>query len=207
MSFAQRERHELVASMAEKGPNAPTLCGDWTVRDLAAHLVVRERRPDASPGIIISQLAGYTESVRSKAAERPLADLLDDVSNGPPIWSPLRPLDALVNTTEMFIHHEDVRRGSPGWEPRTIAEKDEAKLWTACKQMARRAYRKSPVTVVLATPDGRRATVKTNGDREVVLTGKPSELLLHAFGRNEVRLEAAGDAKDVEAVMQLDRSI
>ncbi|NMN94154.1 TIGR03085 family metal-binding protein [Antrihabitans stalactiti] len=207
MSFAQRERHELVASMAEKGPNAPTLCGQWTVRDLAAHLVVRERRPDASPGIMISQLAGYTESVRSKAAQRSLADLLEDVSTGPPIWSPLRPFDALVNTTEMFIHHEDVRRGSPGWEPRTLADADEAKLWAACKQMARRAYRKSPVTVVLATPDGKRATVRSKGDRQVVLTGKPSELLLHAFGRNEVRLEASGTAADVDAVMQLDRSV
>ena len=30
----------------EVGPDAPTLCGDWTTRDLAAHLVMRERRPD-----------------------------------------------------------------------------------------------------------------------------------------------------------------
>ena len=68
MTAAQRERHALVDTMRAVGPDAPTLCGAWTTRDLAAHLVVREGRPDTTPGIMIPFLAGYTERVRRQAA-------------------------------------------------------------------------------------------------------------------------------------------
>lgn len=193
--------------MAEVGPDAPTLCGDWTVRDLAAHLVIRERRPDTGPGILISPLAGYTERVRRNTAKRPFDELVDEVRNGPPIWSPLWPVDALVNTTEMFVHHEDVRRAVPGWEPRTLSARDEDALWSAVKRMGKMAYRNALITVILATPDGRKLTARETGDRTVVLTGAPSELLLHAFGRDEVKIETDGATADVESIMKLDRSV
>ena len=193
--------------MIAAGPDAPTLCGDWTVRDLAAHLVIRERRPDTGPGILISPLAGYTERVRRNTAKRPFDELVDEVRNGPPIWSPLWPVDALVNTTEMFVHHEDVRRAAPGWEPRTLAAKDEAALWAAVRRMGKMAYRNALVTVILATPDGQKLTARETGDRTVVLLGPPSELLLHAFGRDEVRLDAEGAKADIESIMALDRSV
>jgi uncharacterized protein (TIGR03085 family) len=207
MSLARRERIALVASMTEVGPDAPTLCGGWTARDLAAHLVVRERRPDTGPGILIERFAGYTDRVRRGAAQRPWPVLLEQVRTGPPIWSPMRPFDAALNMTEMFVHHEDVRRGSPGWEPRTLDSADEAKLWSGLRRMARMAYRKAPVTVVLATPSGERAVVHKAGEREVVLTGPASELLLHAFGRDAARVDVTGDQADVDAVRALDRSL
>ncbi|TSD96084.1 TIGR03085 family protein [Skermania sp. ID1734] len=207
MTLAQRERQALAATMAETGPDAPTLCGDWTVRDLAAHLVIRERRPDTGPGILIKQLAGYTERVRRKVAREEFAHLLDQIRSGPPVWSPLRPVDTFANTTEMFVHHEDVRRGRPGWEPRRLDDRDEATLWSAVRRMGRMAYRSAPVTVVLATPDGRREVVHKGGDSTVTITAKPSELLLHAFGRDEVRIEATGEPHAVQAVLGLDRSI
>lgn len=52
--------------MRAAGPDAPTLCEGWTARDLAAHLVVRERRLDAAPGILVPQLAGYTAKVQNR---------------------------------------------------------------------------------------------------------------------------------------------
>ncbi|GAB2550611.1 TIGR03085 family metal-binding protein [Nocardia heshunensis] len=205
MSMAQRERQALVQAMAEAGPDAPTLCGEWTTRDLAAHLIVRERRPDAAPGIMLKPFAPYLESVQAKVVQRPFAELLDQVRSGPPFY--LRPVDSLMNLTEMFVHHEDVRRGTPGWEPRTLPQADEDRLWKVLTGLARMAYRKSPVTVALTTPDGRRTVARQAGDRTVVLAGPPSELLLHAFGRNEVRLEATGAPDDVALVHALDRSV
>ncbi|MCM6774133.1 TIGR03085 family metal-binding protein [Nocardia sp. CDC159] len=207
MSLAQRERRALVVTMTAAGPDAPTLCGSWTVRELAAHLVVRERRPDASPGILLKPLAGYTESVQASVARKPFPDLLEQIRTGPPWWSPLRPIDAVANLTEMFVHHEDVRRGRPGWEPRELSAADEARLWNVLRRMAKMAYRKSPVSVVLATPEGERVTAHNVGGDAVVLTGKPSELLLHAFGRNEVRLETVGSEDGVRAVFAADRSV
>lgn len=189
------------------GPDAATLCGTWTVHDLAAHLVVRERRPDASLGILVKPLAGYLESKQAQIAQRPFAELAELVRTGPPWWSPLRPVDAMVNLTEMFVHHEDVRRAEPGWEPRELAERDQARLWTALRAVARTAYRKSPVPVTLATPDGQRINTRRGKDEAVVLTGTPAELLLHAFGRDEVRIEATGAEADVRAVLTTDRSV
>jgi uncharacterized protein (TIGR03085 family) len=205
--MAQRERRALVETMSAVGPDAPTLCGAWTVRELVAHLVVRERRPDAAPGIMLKPFAGYLERVQAKAARKPFPELLERVRTGPPWWSPLRPVDAVANMPEMFVHHEDVRRGRPGWEPRELSAADEARLWSLLRKMGRMAYRKAPVTVVLATPDGDRAVVHTKPGAEVTLTGKPSELLLHAFGRDEVRMETAGEPDAVRAVLSLDRSV
>ncbi|MBF5000231.1 TIGR03085 family protein [Nocardia sp. BSTN01] len=207
MSMAQRERRALVSTMTAVGPDAPTLCGTWTVHDLAAHLVVRERRPAAAPGILLKPLAGYLDSVQAKVSEQPFTGLLEQIRTGPPWWSPLKPVDAVVNLTEMFVHHEDVRRADPEWKPRTLPAEDERKLWSATRRMARMAYRKSPVTVVLATPEGERVTAHNVGGDAVVLTGRPSELLLHAFGRNEVRVDAAGGVDDVAAVFASDRSV
>ncbi|SUA46605.1 TIGR03085 family metal-binding protein [Nocardia africana] len=118
MSMAQRERRALVSTMTAAGPDAPTLCGTWTVRDLAAHLVVRERHPVAAPGILLKPLAGYLDSVQAKVSEKPFTELLEQIRTGPPWWSPLKPVDAVVNLTEMFVHHEDVRRADPEWTPR-----------------------------------------------------------------------------------------
>ena len=56
MSVAQRERAALVEILRAVGPDAPTLCEGWTTRDLVAHLVVRERRPDALPGLVFGPL-------------------------------------------------------------------------------------------------------------------------------------------------------
>ncbi len=202
MTLARRERLALVGTMQAVGPDAPTLCSPWTTRDLAAHLVIRERRLDASAGIVLPFLAGYLDGVQRQAAQRPYVQLLEEVRTGPPWWSPLRPLDAIVNLTEMFVHHEDVRRAELRWTPRDLAESDEQQLWSALHRMVRVAYRKAPVRVVLT--DGDRRLQAGSGEREVVLTGKPSELLLHAFGRNEVRVEATGAPADVAAVLRLD---
>ena len=40
-SLARRERLALADLAEQLGPDAPTLCGDWSTRDLLAHLVVR----------------------------------------------------------------------------------------------------------------------------------------------------------------------
>ncbi|ATL69014.1 TIGR03085 family metal-binding protein [Nocardia terpenica] len=205
MSMAQRERRALVAAMAAAGADAPTLCAGWDVRDLAAHLVIRERRPDIVPGIVLKPLAGYVEAVQARTAGRPFTELLELIRTGPPWYWPMRPLDAIANLSEMFVHHEDVRRAQPGWEPRELSDEDEAALWRLLRRTARLNYRKSPVTVVLATPGGERVTAHRSGAAEVVLTGPPSELMLHAFGRNEVRIDAQGAPADVQAVLGSDR--
>ena len=46
------ERAAMCDTFEAVGPDAPTLCDGWLTADLAAHLIVREHRPDAMPGIL-----------------------------------------------------------------------------------------------------------------------------------------------------------
>ncbi|ONM47794.1 TIGR03085 family metal-binding protein [Nocardia donostiensis] len=207
MSMARRERRALVDTMDAVGPDAPTLSGEWTVRDLAAHLIVRERRMDAAPGILLRPFASHLKRVQDKVARRPFPVLLDQVRSGPPWWSPLRPVDALVNLSEMFVHHEDVRRAAPDWAPRDLSPADQRHLWAVLKKMGPMTYRASPVPIELVDTEGERIRVGARDGDIVTLTGPAAELLLHAFGRDQVRIETAGEPEAVQAVLALDRSV
>ncbi|HXO53976.1 MAG TPA: TIGR03085 family metal-binding protein [Mycobacterium sp.] len=200
MTAAQRERSALVETMRSVGPGAPTLCGDWTTRDLAAHLVVREGRLDATPGIAIPFFAGYTDKVqRQVAASAEWDELLDKIASGPPIFSPFKILDPVANMGEMFIHHEDVRRAQPGWEPRPLDDATVKALGRGLPIMARLTLAKAPARVSLRTPEGKTLATVGRGP-ELTVTGEPQEVLLFISGRDAVRLEFDGDAALVDAV-------
>ena len=53
-SLADRERADLADLLGTLGPDAPTRCEGWTTAHLAAHLVVRDRRPDAYGSLVES---------------------------------------------------------------------------------------------------------------------------------------------------------
>jgi len=200
MTTARRERAALVETMRSVGPDAPTLCGDWTTRDLAAHLVVRERRLDATPGIAVPFLAGYTDKVqRQVAASAEWDELLDKIASGPPIFSPFKILDPVANMGEMFIHHEDVRRAQTGWEPRPLDDATVKALGRGLPIMARLTLAKAPARVSLRMPDGKTLATVGRGS-ELTVTGEPQEVLLFISGRDAVRLEFDGDAALVDAV-------
>lgn len=202
-SYAVLERHALCDLFDKLGPDAPTLCEGWTTADLAAHLVVRERRPDAAPGILISPLAGYSERVRRGVRDGSAwPRLVEEVRSGPPAWSPTRlgPVNELVNTVEFYVHHEDVRRAQPDWEPRVLDPALEDTLWARVKSGARMLMRRTPASLDLRRPDGSTAHVGS-GPAEVTVTGPASELVLLAFGRGgHARLDYDGPVEGVAAV-------
>jgi len=185
-TIAQFERSALATLLDELGPDAPTLCEGWSTRDLAAHLVTRERRGDAALGIAVKPLAGHTASVQRSYAARPYGEVVSMVRGGPPFWSAFRlpGADRLMNTTEYFVHHEDVRRAQPGWQPRELPAKVQDALWDAVKGRAKLSFRGTTFGVTLARPGGETA-VATSGEPVAVLTGEPAELLLYLFGRRD----------------------
>ncbi|ATO62439.2 TIGR03085 family protein [Mycobacterium avium subsp. hominissuis] len=199
MSVARRERAALVETLRGVGPDAPTLCEGWTTRDLAAHLVIREYRPDATPGIMIPFLASHTAKVQSQVTtQNDWDELLDKVAAGPPVYSPFKLLDPVANVGEMFIHHEDVRRAQPDWTPRALEPALARTLRRTLPLMARLTLAKVPARVALRTPEGK--TVLTAGrGPAVTVTGAPEELLLFAVGR-AARVDFEGDAAAVQAV-------
>ncbi|WP_182346060.1 TIGR03085 family metal-binding protein [Tomitella gaofuii] len=207
MGFVQEERRAIVDTMQQVGPDAPTLCAGWTVRDLLAHLVLRESRPDAAPGILLPPLAGYTARVQESVARRNFGELLDAVRSGPPWYSPLRYLDEKANLVEYIVHHEDVRRAHEGWEPRELPAPVRGALWKAATMLGRRAYSSAPAPVTLEAPGRSGVRVHGGGGAGVTLRGEPEELLLHAFGRDAVRIDADGPAESARAVREMKRTI
>jgi uncharacterized protein (TIGR03085 family) len=208
MTYARDERIALCALLDETGPGEPTLCDGWTTTDLAAHLVLRERRPDAAIGIIWRPLAGHTSRVQRALAERtPFPRLVQTIRTGPPALSPFRlaGADERVNLVEFFVHHEDVRRARPGWEPRELRSGLSDELW---RRLAgtRFILRKVPVGIEFARadnpdPGGTAAPVvrisATTRTPVVTVTGTPAELTMWALGRTgaaRVRLDGSEDA-------------
>jgi uncharacterized protein (TIGR03085 family) len=190
-SLAQSERAALSDLFDEMGPDAPTLCGGWLTRDLAAHLVLRERRPDAVAGIVSRRFEAHTEAVQQRLASGPWPQLVDKVRHRSPLL--VGPLDKTFNTTEFFAHHEDVRRAAPAWEPRPYDEHLERAMWRVLRSRGRAFFRRSPVGVLLVLPDGT-SHVASDGQPSVTLTGPASELMLYAFGRKDhARIEISGD--------------
>jgi uncharacterized protein (TIGR03085 family) len=207
MTAAQRERAALVETMRAVGPDAPTLCGDWTTRDLAAHLVVRERRLDAAPGIAIPALAGYTDKVQQRTAKNTeWSELLDKVASGPPLFSPFKLLDPVANMGEMFIHHEDVRRAQTDWQPRPLDDQTVSALTRPLPVMARLTLGKVPGRLTLRTPQGKVLATVGKGPA-VTITGEPQELLLFVSGRDAVEVQFDGDAEVVEAARKTRRGL
>jgi uncharacterized protein (TIGR03085 family) len=188
--YAHSERRALADLMIEVGPEAPTRCEGWVVRDLAAHLVLRERRPDAAVGILVGPLRRYTEEVQRQLAARPWPELVAELRSGPPVL--LRLVDEPVNLVEMFIHHEDVRRAQPHWDVRPIDPDEERALWKRLSVMARVSRWRLPVGVTLEAPGFGRVAARP-GAPHVDLVGPPGELLLFMFGRQDVaRVEITG---------------
>ncbi len=75
-TLVRRERHALCDTALALGPDVPTLCGDWTARDLVAHLLVRENSMIGAAGITFSPMAGLTERAMAKASRAPFPDMV-----------------------------------------------------------------------------------------------------------------------------------
>jgi uncharacterized protein (TIGR03085 family) len=194
MGYARDERLALCALLDETGPREPTLCQGWTTLDLAAHLVLREHRPDAGLGVLGGPLAAHTRSLQRKLTARtPYRQLVQMIRNGPPRLSPfgLPGVDERANVVEYFVHHEDVRRAQADWEPRKLDQGLTEVLWRRLG-MAKFILRKAPVGVELARddepeptgPGGPRVRITAKARTPVVtVTGSPAELTMWTFGR------------------------
>ncbi|WP_404382386.1 TIGR03085 family metal-binding protein [Knoellia locipacati] len=201
-SIARRERFDLCETFEAVGPDAPTLCMPWTTRDLAAHLVVREGRPDLASGIWVPFLKERTDREQARIAAQPWPALIEAVRSGPPSWHPaqIALVDDAVNLAEMVIHHEDVLRGDGARGPRReVSAHLDAAVWALLSRMGRLLFRRVPSGVELHAP--RRGALTVSGGADpVIVSGEPLELMLTAYGRGNVAdVEVTGPPEAVAA--------
>jgi uncharacterized protein (TIGR03085 family) len=187
VTYAQEERAALAALLEETGPDGPTLCEGWQTKDLAAHLVLRERRLDAAAGVMGGPLASYTARVQRKYLGRySYPELVGLFRSGPPALSlfAIPGADAAANAVEYFVHHEDVRRAGEEWTERTLDDGLSEMLWKRLKG-ARLLLRSAPTGIVFAREGNGKLDliVAKNATPSVTVTGSPAELTLWSMGR------------------------
>ena len=192
--LSRSERAALCNTALETGESAPTLCGEWRVKELVIHLLVRERDPLAAAGLVVPGLAGFTDHAMQRLAQQDFTALVERVRGGPPAWSPLRlpALDRAANGLELFVHHEDVRRARPSWEPRELSPQDQQMIWRSLALAGRGLVRPAGVPVQVRWPGGGRdgsdrTTTLRRGDEPAVVSGEPAELAMFLFGRDQHR--------------------
>lgn len=205
MSVANDERAALVRTLRTVGPDASTLCPGWTTRRLAAHLLARERRLDALMGIGVPRFAERRNRIEDQiAAGHSWSELIDQLASGPPAYSPLRWLNRVANIHELFVHHEDVRRAAADWTIRALDDHTVETLRRVTRFFTPVLMPGVPARVLLRAPDGEVVACFGDGP-EVTVTGAPGELLLFAFGRDEIQVDFSGDADAIEAARLAER--
>ncbi len=208
-SMSRSERAALCNTALEAGEQAPTLCGQWTVKDLVIHLLVRERDPLGAPGIVFPQLERLTDRSARRLARQDFSSLVERVRSGPPRWSPmsLPPLDRTLNTLEYFVHHEDIRRAGTEWEPRELTDREQKVLWKAIGTAGKGLVRPIGVPVEIRWTSAQResSAVLRAGEDPVVVTGTPAEITMMLFGREQhVGLEFGGPEASVKKLTATD---
>ena len=220
---ATAERQALADTLRRVGPQAPTLCGEWSTAQLAAHLVLRERSVVELGGRLpVAVLQARAEHlVHDVATRRPYAEIVDTFAAGPswrgqhlpsPVawfWS-LPPVTEFANLLEYVVHHEDVRRAQPDWTARNLPADLQAAVWQRLRLLARATLRAVPVGLALQWPEhGRIVTRRAKHDgTAVTITGDPVELALFAFGRlPQALVQWEGSEPDLEAVRTADISL
>jgi uncharacterized protein (TIGR03085 family) len=197
--YARSEREGIADELLATDPDAPTLCAGWAARDLAAHLVTRERRPDAGPGILLTPFAGWTDRVRDRYRDRyPYPELIEMIRK-PGALSLLRipQLDELVTPVEFFVHREDIRRAREEWLPRELDAGFARMLWRRVPTLSKPRLRRVPGNVTVEAPGF--GSFRAGVGPAVTLTGDPGELLLYFFGRRQAaRIEVTGADELVE---------
>src|SRR3954471_20787198 len=173
---------------------------------MAAHVYVRERRPDAALGVLpLGPLSAYTERVMKSVVESLGYDgILRKLREVAPIVRVLH-VDEAINTVEFFIHTEDVRRPNKMPE-REMPDEFENKVARRLKQQGRLSFRRVNAQVRLVPTIGE--PVEFGSGPLVEVHGRPSEMMLLAFNRkDDATVEYTADAGGSETLQKAQRGL
>lgn len=197
--------------MIKVGPDAPTLCDPWRVRDLAAHLVIRDTRLDLAAGMFVKPLAARLEREQAALAASDFEDLVNRVRTGPPRWSAMAvpAIDEAANRMEFFVHHEDVLRANTDAPHRALDTELAKAVWSGLTRSAGLLYRRAPVGVILVADGvGRQVVRRPSGSGSAVVRGPVADIVMYSYGRTgAVSVKVTGPQAAVAALTAAQLSI
>lgn len=202
MDWYLREQLDLVSTLRDAGPDAPTLCAGWRSRHLAAHVYLRLHRPwQMATGMLPGgDPDAHTLAVgEAHARDGDYQRLLDRFLAPMAPTNPMRLTGEAVHLLEYVVHHEDVLRAAGHVQPRALPAGQVRSLWTQVCRMGRLTQARSHTGMVLVVPGGPRAAVR-RARRSVAVSGDPVELALYLTGRTDhadVHLSAVASAVPV----------
>ena len=206
--LATSERAALCDTALAVGADRPTLSGEWTVKDLVVHLLLREGSPASA-----SRESGATTmptAASARMGRRPWPELVQRLRSGPPRLSPfaIPKIDELANSLEFFVHHEDIRRAQPDWSPRDLGAETERTLWSSIGMPGKALTRKAPVGVRIENTSTGESRVLKKAAETVTVQGPPAEVVLFLFGRStQAQVELLGDPDAVARLQATSLSI
>lgn len=189
------ERLDLLETLRQVGPEAPTLCAQWSAADLAAHLVASERHRGlpmvvayklraALPAGAVQWGMGALQRVGDRQLAKAKAEgwdrLLARLASGPPAAYRLNSV-APIRLVEEWVHHEDIRRANDMPARAAPPNLDEA-LWQAGLLLSSfNEFTPGRQGLLVTMPDGRSQLI---GDTvRVRILGPAGEILLYLAGR------------------------
>lgn len=202
--FDAGEREQLCDLLEELGPEAPTLLDAWTTRDLAAHLVLRERDLLAAPGLVIpGPWARFAGRRRLSLKASRFADLVATIRSGPPGGMfRLRFVRRVANLNEFFVHHEDVRRAND-LGPRVLPPDEDAALFRNVAYARRMLLLRTRGVGLDLEWAGTDNALRSRRDLPTVrVSGPPGELLLFLFGRMDAARVEVGGSPDALVALE-----
>ncbi len=132
---------------------------------------------------MVKPLEGWTRKVAAGYSGRPFTELIEEYRAGPQKWNPMSwdKVDEIANGGEMFIHHEDARRGQPDWAPRTF---DEETTRTLTGMLDSRISKLPSASRRSALSPRCREAARSSSSRvsRLAISGEPGEILIGCPG-------------------------
>ena len=184
--FVKSERQFTVELLKELNPGqwkAKTLCEGWSVEDLAAHLVSRERNIIGGIGLVVPGLHKLHDKRIERVSARGHQHILEKLSKYP------SHMPASLNTAEFWVHNEDILRGGLHMSRPEPNKAVNAILWGSLKGLVKV---KKGVIADIGNTDLVNSETKEHlairFDKKpniTTITGTAGEILLYFYGRRD----------------------
>lgn len=184
--FVHAERNytvELLKKLKPKQWSAKTLCDGWSVEDLAAHLVTRERNIIGGIGLVVPGLQKLHDKRLARVATHGHEYIIEKLQKYP--WY----MPASLNIAEFWVHNEDFLRGDLKMSRSKPSKDDNEIIWSSLKGLAkvRNSMVKDLGNVTLHNIETREKLQFTSkkSNKKTTISGTAGELLLYFYGRRK----------------------